>query len=161
MKTLSLKRKPTTENNLSTLKSRENSFTERVIRLERREYKILGLVMKSLYKLGYKMKWKQPLSKDIYNEIRQVLPHDLVTSRHLYDALGYHVRSVSYLLKMREGVFRYDIRGKKAGVVTAEESKYSLTQLLEHHADYMRDRRKRKNKVIIATKPQRNRRPKS
>lgn len=159
MEKLTLKRNKPQGGGSSSLKSSENSFNRRLQTKEKPEYKTLGLIMKYLYKAGYKVKWKQPLSKEIYNEIRAVIPHEVVSSRKLYDAIGFLVRSVRYLLKIRPGATRYDINGKKAGQVTEAESKYALKQLLEHHAEYMRDRRKRQKKMIMAKPSVRTRKP--
>lgn len=159
MNKLSLKRSKPKEPGLSTLKSSDKSFKNRSHAKARPEYQTLGVIMKNLYKLGYKVKWKQPLSKEIYKEIRAALPPEVVTSRKLYDALGYHVCSVSYLLKMRPGAARYNINGKKDGLVSDTESKYALRQLLEHHAEYMRDRRKRQKKMVTASKKVTTRKP--
>ncbi len=119
-------------------------------------YHDLGRVMNELRKMGYKVRWKEPLSKDIYQEIRAVLPKDFISSRALYDAIGYLVKSIKYLLKMRDGAFRYNLAGKKAGTVTAEESKFALQELLNHHGEYMRERRQRAKKIITAHKPSRS-----
>lgn len=159
MEKLTLKRNKPKGEGLSSLKSLSNSYRERVKTKEKVEYKDLGVIICYLYKAGYKVKWKQPLSRDIYREIREVIPHDVISSRKLYDAIGFLVRSVKYLLKVRTDVARYDINGKKAGVVTEAESKYALKQLLEHHTDYMRDRRKRQKKVIPAKTQARTRKP--
>lgn len=159
MQKLSLKRDKTTGTGLSSLKSSQTSYKERARAKDRPEYATLGIVMKALYKLGYKTKWKQPFSKEIYREIREALPSEVVTSRKLYEAIGYHVRSVSYMLKLRPNAVRYNINGKRDGVVTEEESRFALKQLLEYHSDYMRDRRKRQKKMIPAKKAVRTRTP--
>lgn len=150
MSKLSLKRDKPKGSGISTLKSNDSSLKQRAKVKDRPEYKSLGIIMKALYRAGYKVKWKQPLSKEIYREIREALPPEVISSRKLYDAIGYHVRSVSYLLKMRPNVPRYNIHGKKDGVVSEAESKHALQQLLAYHAEYMRDRRKRQKKMIVA-----------
>ena len=159
MQKLSLKRDKPKGSGISTLKSSDSSFAQRAKVKDRPEYKSLGIIMKALYRAGFKVKWKQPLSKEIYREIREALPQDVISSRKLYDAIGYHVRSVSYLLKMRPNASRYNIHGKKDGVVSEAESKYALKQLLSYHADYMRDRRKRQKKMITAQKVVTTRKP--
>lgn len=159
MQKLTLKPNRAKQEGLSSLKSLSNSYSERVKNKDKVEYKDLGVIICYLYKAGYKVKWKQPLSKDIYREFREAIPHDVMTSRKLYDAIGFLVRSVKYLLKVRPGVARYDINGNKAGVVTEAESKHALKQLLEHHSEYMRDRRKRQKKVIKATTTVTTRKP--
>lgn len=120
-----------------------------------KHYKDWNRVVAELRRLGYKFKVKTPLSLSIYREIREAIAMDYISSRALYQAIGFHVKSIQYLLKIRPDAVRYDIRGKKAGKVTEEESKHALKELLTHHPDYMRDRRKRTRKIIDA-KPTRS-----
>lgn len=122
-----------------------------------KHYKNWNRVVAELRRLGFKFKVKTPLSLSIYREIRAAIAMEYISSRALYEAIGFHVKSVQYLLKIRPGAVRYDIRGRKAGKVTDAESKHALQDLLTHHPDYMRDRRKRTRKIIdVKTKPSRS-----
>lgn len=120
-----------------------------------KHYKDWNRVVAELRRLGFKFKVKTPLSLSIYREIREAIAVEFISGRDLYQAIGFHVKSIQYLLKIRPNAIRYDIRGKKAGKVTEEESKHALKELLTHHPDYMRDRRKRTRKIIDA-KPTRS-----
>jgi len=159
MQKLSLKRDTAKGSALSTLKSNDSSFKQRAKVKDRPEYQWLGIIMKALYKAGFKVKWKQPFSKEIYREMREALPTEVISSRKLYAAIGYHVRSVSYLLKMRPNARRYNIKGKVDGFVSEQESKFSLQQLLSYHAEYMRDRRRRQKKMVTANNVVTTRKP--
>lgn len=115
-------------------------------------YTWLGKVISELYRLGYKVKWGSPLSVNIYRQIREILPKEFITSKNLNAAIRHHVKSPKYLLLLRPDVDRYDVRGRKKGTVTEEQSKQALTQLYEHHGDFMKARRKRRNNKVVSTR---------
>lgn len=133
--------------NLSSLRSSTNSHESRKVTRSEYEYLKLGQVMKRLYGLGFKVKWNKPLSKSIYREIRENVSKEEISSRDLYNAIGYHVRSINYLLKMRPGHGRFNIFGKKVDEVTPAESKNALGQLLSYHAEFMRKRKLKSSKT--------------
>ncbi len=147
---LTLKRNPSVASKPRTAETSNFSKPKPVEKVQ--AYHDLGRVMAELRRLGFKVRWKEPLSKSIYHEIRSTLPKEFISSRALYESIGYLVKSIKYLLKMRDGAFRYNLAGKKAGTVTAEESKFALKELLAHHAEYMRERRQRTKKIITAQK---------
>lgn len=115
-----------------------------------KKYEDFGKIIQVLRDKGYKIKLDKPLSKMIYRQIKNALPPGFMTNAEIYEAIGFHVHSPKYLLKLRTGEVRFDIKGKKDGKVTEEESKFALETLYQHHAKFMRDRRKRKANPIKA-----------
>lgn len=115
-----------------------------------KHYQNWNRVVAELRRLGFKFKVKTPLSLTIYKEIRGVISPNYISSRALYEAIGFHVKSIQYLLKLRVGATRFNVNGKKAGTVTEDESKHALKELITHHSEYMRERRKRTRKIIDA-----------
>jgi sRNA-binding protein len=114
-------------------------------------YYWLGQVMVELYRLKFRIKWDKPLAKNFYKKVRKVLSKDFISSKNLNAAIKHHVKSPKYLLMLRPGVFRHDLKGKPTVAVTEFESKHALTELYEHHGAFMRDRRKRRNKQPITS----------
>lgn len=119
---------------------------------DKQAFEDCGFIMEYLYKRGIKPKWKRPLSKGLYKELRELLATELISSKRLNNAIKHHVKSPGYLLLMRTGAQRYNLYGKPDGRVTEQESKHALGELYEHHAGLMRDRRKRRNKKITPTR---------
>lgn len=111
-----------------------------------------GLIIDLLYKKGIKPKWKRPLSKGVYSELRTLISKEILSSKRLNAAIRHHVKSPGYLLLLREGAQRYNLQGKAEGRVSANESKYALGELYEHHAGLMKDRRKRRNKPVTSNR---------
>ena len=98
---------------------------------------------------GFKVDVKNPLNKGVYRDIREALSADEISSNKLHEAIGFHVNSIKYLRKMREGAKRYNIRGEVAGIVSKEEQEYALSQLKKIHPTF----RMRKKKVSNKAKP--------
>ncbi len=111
-----------------------------------------GFIIEFLYERKIKPKWKRPLSKGIYSDLRALIPHSDLSSKRLNAAVRHHVKSPGYLLLLREGNQRYDLYGKPNGRVSAAESKHALGELYAHHGGLMRDRRKRRNKPITSNR---------
>lgn len=152
MTKLSLKRGPKPITEKVTPNSNPGQKRERV---SHPAYKELGQIIRFLKKAGLKVRWHKPLSKSIYHQIRAVLPPELISSRKLYDAIGFHVKSVRYLMRLKAGDSRFNIHGQREGKVSAADETYALKALVEHHPRFMSWKRKTKNKIITATKPAR------
>lgn len=101
------------------------------------EYKDLGLMIKLLKVNAYKIRLHKPLSKSIYNQIRAAIPESVMSSRRIYDAIGHHVHSIRYLLRMKAGDSRFNIYGQREGKVSASDEKNAVMQLNKHHAKFM------------------------
>lgn len=149
---LSLKKGPKTEKASSGSDSPTGQRRERV---SHPAYKDLGQIIRFLKKGGFKVRWHKPLSKSIYHQIRAVLPIELMSSRKLYDAIGFHVKSVRYLMRLKAGDSRFNIKGQREGKVSSADETYARKALIEHHPRFMSWKRKTKNKIITATKPAR------
>lgn len=97
----------------------------------------------------YKLRLSKPLSKKIYDQLRGVISPKAVSSRDLYNAVGFHVNSIKYLKRMYPGVERLNLWGKSDGKVTAQEAQYAKQKLAEMHPDFIRAKRKSKKQGII------------
>lgn len=118
-------------------------------------YKDLGTIIRFLKRAGLKVRWHKPLAKSIYNQIRQVIPRELMSSRKIYDSLGFHVQSIRYLMRLKAGDSRFNIQGQREGKVSPKEEAHARKMLIEHHPRFMSWKRKTKNKIITASKPPR------
>tara|TARA_X000001388_G_scaffold60537_1_gene45923 strand:+ start:11318 stop:11824 length:507 start_codon:yes stop_codon:yes gene_type:complete len=100
----------------------------------------------------------RPLSRNIYSQLREVISPKKVSSRELYEAIGYHVNSIKYINRLRAGAERYNMWGNPDGVVTEEEATHARKRLVELHSAYLSSRRKAKKKGVIvnAKKAKRN-----
>lgn len=149
MNKLTLKRAPTTK---STDAKPEAASGPKRPRVAPQAYKDLGKVMAWLRQNGYSVRWFRPMSKQMYNQIKAALPEGYLSARRLYDALGWHCRSVNYLTKLKAGDSRWNVQGKREGKVTSDEAEFAIKQLYEHHGAAMRSRRKNKGKIIVNTR---------
>lgn len=91
----------------------------------------------------------KPLSRNIYEQIRAVISPKKVSSRELYDAIGFHVNSIKYLNRIRAGAQRFNLWGKPDGRVTESEADHARKRMVELHSMYLRSRRKNKKQGII------------
>lgn len=107
------------------------------------EYKDLGLMIKLLKENSYRIRLHKPLSKSIYNQIRAAIPESVMSSRRIYDAIGHHVHSIRYLLRMKAGDSRFNIYGHREGKVSASDEKFAAMQLNKHHAKFMTYRQRK------------------
>ena len=95
----------------------------------------------------------KPLSKGIYEQLRAVISPKKVSSRDLYDAIGYHVNSIKYLNRLRTGFPRFNLWGKHDGAVTQAEADHAREKMAKLHSSYLRAKRKNKKQgVIVNTK---------
>lgn len=150
MNKLTLKR--TTSTSTSETSTPKTSAGAKAPRVVPQAYKDLGRVMAWLRQNGYKVRWFRPLSKLMYHQIKEALPENYLSARRLYEAIGWHCRSVSYLTKIKVGDSRWNIHGKREGKVSQSEAEYAQKQLYEHHGAAMRSRRKTKGKIIVNTR---------
>lgn len=97
----------------------------------------------------YKLRLNKPLSKKIYDQLRGVISPKAVSSRELYNAVGFHVHSIKYLKRMYPGVERLNLWGKPDGTVTEQEAQHARKKLTELHPEYLRAKRKSKSRGII------------
>lgn len=118
---------------------------------QKQAYSDCGLVMGKLAKMGLRVRWDKPLATNIYQQIRARLGSDLISSSRLNAALRHHVKSPTYLLRLVEGAQRYSIHGRPSSLVTQEEYHRAMEELQVHHSSLMRERRKRRNKVLYST----------
>ena len=100
-------------------------------------------------KHGYKLKTNRPLSTDIFNQIRAVLSPKAVSSKELYNAIGFHVHSIKYLNRLRQGAPRFNLWGKQEGEVTESEVQFARKKLAEMHPAFLKSRRASKRKGVI------------
>jgi sRNA-binding protein len=93
--------------------------------------------------------WNKVLAIGIYQDLKQVLPNDLMTSRELFRALGHHVNSPSYLKRVSVGAQRYGLKYTLASRVTIGEAMIAKAQFFKLHAAH---RKAQKSKAKIAHK---------
>ena len=111
---------------------------------DKQAYNDLGTIMTYLYENGYKkVKWRKPLSKNFYNQLRDIIPLEMLSSKRLNAAIKHHVKSPRYLLQMRVGEHRYGVNGKTEGRVNKFEADYAKKELFSHHKDFMLERKRR------------------
>lgn len=110
-------------------------------------------VVKYCRKHKYKIPTNKPLCRDIFKQLRAVISPKTVSSRELYNAVGFHVNSIKYLNRIRVGFPRFNLWGKQEGEVTETEVQYARKKLTELHPGYTRARRaSRKQGVVINPK---------
>jgi sRNA-binding protein len=97
----------------------------------------------------YRIKTNQPLSRDIYDQLRAIISPKAVSSRDLYTAIGFHVSSIKYLNRLQAGRERFNLWGKPEGVVSEKEAQHARQKMAELHASYLRAKRKSKKQGII------------
>lgn len=117
------------------------------------EYYDLGKLIKYLKQNGYKVRWHKPLSKAIYPQIREVVPASIMSSRRIYEAIGHHVHSIRYLLRMKAGDSRFNIKGEREGKVSKKDEQFAQQQLMKHHGEFMAYKRRMRNKPITSNRP--------
>lgn len=83
---------------------------------------------------GIKVPWNKVFASGIYTEFKSVLPEDFLSGRKLYLAIGHHVRSVSYLKRLKVGAQRFGLNYRSAGVVTKAEAKLARECFFTMHA---------------------------
>lgn len=118
---------------------------------QKRAYRDCGLIMEKLAKLGLRVRWDKPLATNIYQQVRARIGSETLSSTRLNAALRHHVKSPTYLLRLVEGAQRYSIQGRPSSIVTKEEYHRAVEELQVHHSSLMRERRKRRNKVLYST----------
>lgn len=119
------------------------------------DYAAMAWVMDYCKSKGYRVTWKRPLADNIYVQLRSMISPKVMSSRTLFAALQHHLNSIQYLKCLREGAVKNNIRGRDAGVVTAEEAEQARLKLAKLHPDYLRQQRlKRKpgGRIIVNTK---------
>ena len=84
-------------------------------------------------KSGYNMSLRYPLSKTIYSQLRNIISPKVMSSRDLYNAVGFHVHSIKYLECIQPNKPRLNLFGKVEGKVTFRDYKYAQRQLALHH----------------------------
>lgn len=97
----------------------------------------------------YRILTNRPLSRDIFKQIRAVVSPKTVSSRDLYNAIGFHVNSIKYLTKIRPGAPRFNMWGKNEGSVTETEAQYARAKLAELHPSYVKSRRASRKRGIV------------
>lgn len=112
-------------------------------------YEAMGLIMQTCKEKKLRPRWKKAFAFCVYKQARNLMKGTL-TSKQVHAALRYHVKSVQYLRRLKEGAQRFDLYGQPCGTVTAEEAIEARKELFEHHAGAMRDGRKRMGKVLVA-----------
>jgi hypothetical protein len=112
-------------------------------------YEAMGLIMTTCKEHKLRPRWKKAFAFCVYKQARNLMKGTL-TAKQVHAALRYHVKSVQYLRRLKEGAQRYDLYGQPCGKVTAEEAIAARKELFEHHGGAMRDGRKRMGKVLVA-----------
>lgn len=110
---------------------------------------------------GYYVKWHAPLSKNIYRELRNILPKQMLTNAKIYRALRFHCKSPKYLIALIHASKRFNLSGKEVDLVSQDDKNFAWSELYKFHNDVakrlMAEHRKMKSQKLNQANKKKNR----